>query len=218
MKAYTTETPLNFDGVFNPLISLQTQDVVEYIGNSSKDVFIPMGGDFQYIDALSNFAFMDDLIMHMNALTKRHGLFFSYSTPFCYLRALQQFNKEELLAIDHRAGDFLPYVSSKLSAIGPEESIRDFLLYIEGDKSWTGFFTSRPSLKRLIRYSNSMLQIVKQVDALFKYCINLCVTSRNVDMMAIIVAQLRLTTWIFLRKTWPLHSIMTPLLGHKSTK
>ena len=34
-----------------------------------------------------------------------------------------------------------------------------------GDKIWVGFYTSRPTLKLLSRYANSILQIVKQIDA-----------------------------------------------------
>ncbi|XP_054167857.1 lysosomal alpha-mannosidase-like [Oppia nitens] len=59
-----------------------------------------------------------------------------YSTPMCYLKAVNQLGH----TFESRQKDYFPFI--------------------------TGFFTSRPSLKRQERSINSLLQISKQLDAI----------------------------------------------------
>jgi lysosomal alpha-mannosidase len=65
-----------------------------------------------------------------------------YSTPSCYLYALNQANQTWTTKTD----DFFPY------GMGPHH-LR------------TGFYTSRPALKRYERYSNNILQVTRQLNA-----------------------------------------------------
>ncbi len=65
-----------------------------------------------------------------------------YSTPSCYLYALNKVNQTWTSKTD----DFFPY------GMGPH-SIR------------TGFYTSRAALKRYERYSNNVLQVTRQLNA-----------------------------------------------------
>ncbi len=64
-----------------------------------------------------------------------------YSTPSCYLYALNKVGKEWTTKSD----DFFPYASTPL-------------VY------WTGYFTSRPALKRYERYANNILQVTRQLN------------------------------------------------------
>ncbi len=65
-----------------------------------------------------------------------------YSTPSCYLYALNKINRTWTSKTD----DFFPY------AIYPHA--------VE-----TGYYTSRPALKRYERYSNNILQMIRQLNA-----------------------------------------------------
>ncbi len=65
-----------------------------------------------------------------------------YSTPSCYLYALNQINRTWTVKTD----DFFPY------AMIPH-------------RYETGYFTSRPALKRYERYSNNVLQMIRQLNA-----------------------------------------------------
>ena len=48
----------------------------------------------------------------------------------------------------------------------------DFFPYASGEHSyWTGFFTSRPTLKYMERQHNNLLQAAKQVKALMQVCL-----------------------------------------------
>ncbi len=65
-----------------------------------------------------------------------------YSTPSCYLYALNQANQTWTTKTD----DFFPYGMTA-------HHVR------------TGFYTSRPALKRYERYSNNILQVTRQLNA-----------------------------------------------------
>merc|ERR1719219_2062209 len=67
-----------------------------------------------------------------------------YSTPSCYLKAL---NDDKRQTWPSKVDDFFPYAS-------------------DPHAFWTGYFTSRPSLKGMIRAANSVLQACKQVHAM----------------------------------------------------
>ncbi|CAF4780467.1 unnamed protein product, partial [Rotaria magnacalcarata] len=65
-----------------------------------------------------------------------------YSTPSCYLYGLNKAGRTWTTKTD----DFFPYADR------PHEF-------------WTGYFTSRPALKRYERHSNNILQITRQLNA-----------------------------------------------------
>ncbi|XP_024082685.1 lysosomal alpha-mannosidase-like isoform X2 [Cimex lectularius] len=114
-------------------------------------VLVPMGGDFTYMMAGTWFVNMDKLIKYGNNDSSVH---FLYSTPYCYLKALNANGKVWPVKT---GGDFFPYSSSDS-------------LY------WTGYYTSRPSLKLLTMKANNILQVVRQLDVLMNLnqteCIN----------------------------------------------
>ncbi len=63
-----------------------------------------------------------------------------YSTPSCYLYALNKAN----LSWTSKTDDFFPYAQ-------------------EPHAVWTGYFTSRAALKGYERYSNNILQVARQL-------------------------------------------------------
>ncbi|XP_076427995.1 lysosomal alpha-mannosidase isoform X3 [Peromyscus maniculatus bairdii] len=103
-----------------------------------------MGSDFQYENANMWFKNMDKLIRLVNEQqaegSKVHVL---YSTPACYLWELNKAN----LTWSVKEDDFFPY------ADGPH-------------MFWTGYFSSRPALKRYERLGYNFLQVCNQLEAL----------------------------------------------------
>ncbi|XP_062034472.1 lysosomal alpha-mannosidase-like [Lepus europaeus] len=104
-----------------------------------------MGGDFHYEKANMWFSNLDKLIQLVNAEQQANGsrVHVLYSTPACYLWELNKANLTWSLKED----DFFPY------ADGPQQF-------------WTGYFSSRPALKRYERVSYNFLQVCKQLEAL----------------------------------------------------
>jgi lysosomal alpha-mannosidase len=94
------------------------------------------GDDFQYRNAENWFSNLDKLI---DAIHETHpDVHAFYSTPSCYISAVNELNH----TFSVRDNDYFPY----------------------GRRS--GFYTSRPSLKRQERDTNNLLQISKQLDAI----------------------------------------------------
>uniref|UniRef100_A0A6I8N4V2 Alpha-mannosidase n=1 Tax=Ornithorhynchus anatinus TaxID=9258 RepID=A0A6I8N4V2_ORNAN len=107
-------------------------------------IVMTMGSDFHYENANLWFKNMDKLIRLVNAQQQNGSrVHVLYSTPSCYLGALNKANLTWSLKQD----DFFPY------ADGPHQF-------------WTGYFTSRPALKRYERLSNNFLQVCNQLEVL----------------------------------------------------
>lgn len=70
-----------------------------------------------------------------------------YSTPSCYLKAVNDESTENELAFPTKDDDFFPYAT-------------DYHAY------WTGYYTSRPTSKRFERQGNNLLQAAKQLKAI----------------------------------------------------
>nr|XP_046229733.1 lysosomal alpha-mannosidase [Scatophagus argus] len=107
-------------------------------------IIMTMGSDFQYENANLWYKNLDKLIHYVNAQqTNGSKVNVLYSTPSCYLQELHRTNLTWPLKTD----DFFPYA----------DDAHDF---------WTGYFTSRPALKRYERISNSYLQTCNQLEVL----------------------------------------------------
>lgn len=128
-------------------VAEKVDDFINFAKNVAKhyvtnNIIVPMGDDFHYQDAHVNFKNMDKLIWYVNEKQQQEGSLINalYSTPSCYLKAVNEANVTWPLKYD----DFFPYGS-------------DFHTY------WTGFYTSRPNLKYFEKLGNNYLQVFKQL-------------------------------------------------------
>ncbi|XP_055014640.1 LOW QUALITY PROTEIN: lysosomal alpha-mannosidase [Boleophthalmus pectinirostris] len=107
-------------------------------------IVMTMGSDFQYENANLWYKNLDKLIDYVNERQKNgSNVNLLYSTPSCYLQELHRANRTWALKTD----DFFPYA----------DAAHDF---------WTGYFSSRPALKRYERRSNGLLQTCNQLEVL----------------------------------------------------
>jgi lysosomal alpha-mannosidase len=102
---------------------------------------VPMGGDFNYQAAEINFSNLDKLIKGFED-HPTYNVF--YSTPSCYIKAVNDEVNRKSLELTKKTDDFFPYAS-------------------EAHSFWTGYFTSRPTSKRFERLGNNILQATKQL-------------------------------------------------------
>uniref|UniRef100_A0A8C2VPQ0 Alpha-mannosidase n=2 Tax=Chinchilla lanigera TaxID=34839 RepID=A0A8C2VPQ0_CHILA len=98
-------------------------------------VLWPWGCDKQFFNASVQFANMDPLLDHINSRAAELGVTAEYATLGDYFRALHALNVTWGTRDHH---DFLPYASEQLQA-------------------WTGFYTSRSTLKVLARQVSALL-------------------------------------------------------------
>ncbi|XP_060195923.1 alpha-mannosidase-like isoform X1 [Lycium barbarum] len=99
-----------------------------------------MGDDFKYQYAESWFKEMDKLIHYVNKDGRVNAL---YSTPSIYVDAKHETNESWPLKTD----DYFPYADSE-------------------NAYWTGFFTSRPALKRYVRMLSGYYLAARQLEFL----------------------------------------------------
>ena len=88
---------------------------------------------------------MDKIRKYFNSNQAKFGINILYSTPSCYLKSLHEAKE---MKWNVKTDDFFPYAS-------------------DPHAYWTGYFTSRSTLKGMIRESNSLLQACKQINALY---------------------------------------------------
>ncbi|XP_063974588.1 lysosomal alpha-mannosidase isoform X1 [Diachasmimorpha longicaudata] len=108
----------------------------------SNNVILTMGGDFTYQLAEQYFINLDRLIRYTNELYGDEVNVF-YSTPSCYLKSVNEAGK----TFPTKSDDLFPYSS-------------------DPHAFWTGYFTSRPTLKYYERLGNNFLQVAKQLAVL----------------------------------------------------
>ncbi|CAF4081263.1 unnamed protein product [Adineta steineri] len=120
-------------------IQTAQNESMEYATNH---IIMTFGGDFQYQNALGNYKNLDKLIKYVNdQQINGSNVNVFYSTPSCYLYALNKVNRSWITKTD----DFFPHAHHPHGF-------------------WTGYFTSRPALKRFERYSNNILQVIRQLN------------------------------------------------------
>uniref|UniRef100_A0A8K9UZS1 Alpha-mannosidase n=1 Tax=Oncorhynchus mykiss TaxID=8022 RepID=A0A8K9UZS1_ONCMY len=131
----------NVDDVVTRFLHIAHGQALVYKTNH---IIMTMGSDFQYENANLWYKNLDKLIRYVNQMQSNGSeVNVLYSTPSCYLQELHRAN----LTWPLKGDDFFPYA----------DSAHDF---------WTGYFTSRPALKRYERISNSYLQTCKQLEVL----------------------------------------------------
>uniref|UniRef100_A0A914IEA3 Alpha-mannosidase n=1 Tax=Globodera rostochiensis TaxID=31243 RepID=A0A914IEA3_GLORO len=107
-----------------------------------KHVMLTMGGDFQYSNANMWFTQLDKLIAAVSSMPSSNNVTVFYSTPGCYVNALNEAQPH----LPTKSDDFFPYANANHSY-------------------WTGYFTSKPGIKGMIRASSSLLQLARQFSA-----------------------------------------------------
>ncbi|XP_026271901.1 lysosomal alpha-mannosidase isoform X2 [Frankliniella occidentalis] len=110
---------------------------------SSGNVILTMGGDFTYQAAHFWYQNMDKLIRYINNHKTEEKVNLFYSTPSCYLKAVHDSNNTWTTKDD----DFFPYAS-------------------DPHAYWTGYYSSRPTIKFFERQGNNFLQVCKNLYAL----------------------------------------------------
>ena len=128
----------NVDYECQQFAGLMMQQNLSYLGNH---IMVTMGDDFMYENANTWFKNLDKLIKYCNESPEKYGLNLFYSTPSIYLEAKHSLN----LTWNVKYDDNFPYCD-------------------QPDACWTGYFTSRPSLKSYVRDLSTQLQICKQAD------------------------------------------------------
>lgn len=110
-------------------------------------LLVPFGDDFKFKNAANQFQNMDALVRHINSNSNRFGATIKYSTLSEYFAEVRSWASTSDTKFPLFMGDFFPYADNE-------------------DSYWTGFYTTRPFLKKLSRQVQPALRSAEAVYAL----------------------------------------------------
>ena len=133
------------ESVGNNLILL-SQDLVATAHPAASNVLIMFGDDHRWEDAQFLMGVLEHAIEVVNGQAGSTGITMQFSTPSRFAKALNQ----ERISFPPRPAewDMLPLIGDEMSA------------------PWSGFFTSRPGFKALVRASSATWRAAQQLHAL----------------------------------------------------
>lgn len=107
-------------------------------------LFMMLGDDFAYTNAEQTYQNFEKLMDYINGNISIFNISIKYSTPVQYFQKIREENKEKDSEYikDIKKGDFLPYQNQKY-------------------KYWTGYYSTRSSLKHMIRQAGRFLQVIR---------------------------------------------------------
>ena len=124
-------------------------------------LLLPFGGDFNFKVAGSQFAIMDAVMKYINANSSTYNLTMRYSTLSEYFNAV----KSSGTTFDTRTNDFFPYVPCYPCG-APECGNQPCGPLNQSNAYWSGFYTSKPAQKLLIRDHETTLKSLEVLNAL----------------------------------------------------
>ena len=124
----------------------RTQELLNYIRRQASvyrtnNIMLTMGMDFNYQAAHAWFMNLDKMIHYLPLADETINIF--YSTPACYLKSLHDAG----IQWPTKQDDFFPYAS-------------------DPHAFWSGYFTSRPTSKRMIRQTELLFKALSQLSVL----------------------------------------------------
>ena len=125
-------------------------------------LMFPFGGDHSFQDAQTQFTTMDDIIDYINANSTVYNMTMRYSTLSEYYSTVMT----GTVAYETRSDDFYPYVPCYPCGAPqcqdlPCEPLNQSSVY------WSGFYTSKPAQKLLIRQHEVRLKSLEILNALY---------------------------------------------------
>ncbi|KAF4674350.1 hypothetical protein FOL47_009372 [Perkinsus chesapeaki] len=136
----------------------------------SKNIILTMGMDFNYQQAISWYNNMDKLIHYSKLIAAQQRcssdvvLNLFYSNPRIYIQSRhQQYREGKDLPTKASDEDFFPYGDGKVDVIDVHKRTVD---PIDGGHAyWTGYFTSRPNFKGMVRGASRTYTAARQLVA-----------------------------------------------------
>ena len=124
------------------------------------NLLFPFGGDFNFKVAGAEFAVMDALMKYINANTSVYNLTMRYSTLSEYFEAVMS----SKVSFDTRSNDFFPYVPCYPCGA---PSCKDLPCQSkEPNAYWSGFYSSKPAQKLLVRQQEAVLKSLEVLNSL----------------------------------------------------
>lgn len=132
----------------------------------TEHLLIPFGNDFHFQNAPSDFKEMDEILQYIG---EHQGDFDNLTVKYSTLGEYIDAVLESGASFDTRTNDFFPYIACSPCI---SEQCGGIALNIPcgiSDSYWSGFYTSKPAEKLLVREQEASLSALEQTNALFPY-------------------------------------------------
>lgn len=148
------------DKLFERVLEFMKDVQIQQSMTRGNNVMLTMGSDFQYSEASVNFDNLDLLISVINDKKETY-----LSQLFPDHDDIKAFYSTPEMYTDYKYEEFREDKNGEMKF---EVKTDDFFPYSDCEHCfWTGYFTSRPGLKRLERVGSSFLQVTRQIQAFF---------------------------------------------------
>lgn len=143
---YSSDKPIGFDPTLEDYdLPQRADDFIAWFRQmepsyKSGELFQTLGEDFAFQDGHMDFKNYDTLFKYLGANSQKYNVNVTYSTPGRFIKALYPQN----IKFEEKTDDFFPY------ADGP-------------NAYWTGYFTSRVSIKGAVRKLGRFTQAMKKL-------------------------------------------------------
>lgn len=130
------------------------------------NLLVPFGNDFHFQNAPSNFKDMDDILKY---IAEHPNDFDNFTVQYSTLSEYYEAIVKSGITFDQRGDDFFPYIACSPCLSKACEGF-DGLLSIPcgiSDSYWSGFYTSKPVQKLLVRQMEASLHALELLNALY---------------------------------------------------
>ena len=144
----------NIEARIDAFVDYCEQQAVSYNDpdtSKTRHILLTMGTDFAYLYARSWYKNLDKLI-HYTKVDGRVNVFYSSLEAYTVAR-----HRDSRPMISHSDYDWFPYCDGEAVA----DSSGKIVAVPQSHAFWTGYFTSRPVLKRLVRVASAVLEVCR---------------------------------------------------------
>lgn len=164
----------------NPtIIGLDVKEKAESFVNTCKKrlewyrtdhLLVPFGNDFAFSDAVNDFKKIEEIMNYINSHSDTFKLVVQFSTLDDYFTAVLNSKVQFPEVIDE---DFFPYIACYPCLSDQCDSIEGLFdspcSFLISDAYWSGFYTSKPAQKLLVRKQESVLFSLDVLNSLYPF-------------------------------------------------
>ena len=142
----------------------------------TEHLLLPFGSDFAFKDATKDFQQMEEIMSHINNQSGDLGFEFRFSTLNDYFTVVQ---KDGVDFPSFNGVDFFPYIACY--PCSSEKCANQPCSKVKNNTYWSGYFTSKPAQKLLIRQQEAVTSVLDTLNSLHPFNYSLLEKSISVS-------------------------------------
>jgi hypothetical protein len=137
-------------------LCMEKQAMYNFADEKTTNIMFTFGDDFEYGNAEKWFTNIDKLIKYLNEDPQFNAF---YSTPDIYTKSRfdQRKKSPHKWSVESGVSDWFPYCDGEAQY----DATKKLMQVNQAHALWTGYFSSRPLLKKLVRTSSAVLELCR---------------------------------------------------------